>query len=105
MISGVVGNNMSGNTSGVQANSGVSGAPASSTYKVPFVSPVIAGYAVETAIEEGKHVAALRAALGSLAVSTTPDQSDAGAVCIAGHGSGCDGSDQLQPLLQRKQRF
>lgn len=68
-ISGVTGSNMAGNTAGVQANSGVANAPANSTYKVPFATPVIAGYAVETAIEEGKHVAALRAALGSLAVS------------------------------------
>jgi hypothetical protein len=68
-ISGVVGNNPSGNTAGVVANSGVSGAPASSTYKVPFVTPVLAAYAVETAIEEGKHVSVLRSALGTLAVS------------------------------------
>lgn len=68
-ISGVVGGNNAGSTSGVVANAGVSGAPASSTYKVPFVTPVIAAYAVETAIEEGKHVAALRAALGQSAVA------------------------------------
>ena len=40
-----------------------------STYKVPFASTTLAAYAVETAIEEGKHVAALRSALGSLAVA------------------------------------
>ncbi len=68
-ISGVVGNNSSGNTSGVVANAGVSGAPASSTYKVPFATPVLAAYAVETAIEEGQHVAAIRGALGALAVA------------------------------------
>jgi Ferritin-like domain len=68
-ISGVVGNNSAGVPAGVVANSGISGAPASSTYKVPFVSPVIAGYAVETAVEEGKHVSLLRSALGSLAVA------------------------------------
>jgi hypothetical protein len=68
-INGVLGNNTSGSTSGVVANAGIAGAPANSTYKVPFVTPAIAGYAVETAIEEGKHVAALRAALGSLAVA------------------------------------
>jgi Ferritin-like domain len=68
-INGVLGNNTAGSTSGVVANSAVSGAPASSSYKVPFVTPVLAGYAVETAVEEGKHVAALRAALGSLAVA------------------------------------
>lgn len=68
-INGVLGNNASGNTSGVSANSGVSGAPANSTYKVPFASPVLAGYAVETAVEEGKHVGLLRTALGSLAVA------------------------------------
>jgi hypothetical protein len=37
--------------------------------KVPFTSVAIAAYAVETAIEEGKHVAFLRSALGSLAVA------------------------------------
>lgn len=68
-INGVLGNNPSGSTSGVVANSGVSGAPASSSYKVPFSSPILAGYAVETAVEEGKHVQLLRQALGSLAVA------------------------------------
>ena len=68
-INGVVGNNSAGSTNGVVANAGVAGAPASSTYKVPFASPALAGYAVETALEEGKHVAALRSALGSLAVA------------------------------------
>ena len=37
--------------------------------KVPFVNPLYAAYAVETAVEEGKHVTALRGALGSLAVA------------------------------------
>lgn len=68
-ISGVVGNNSAGSTSGVVANAGISGAPASSAYKVPFASPVLASYAVETAIEEGQHVALLRQALGSAAVA------------------------------------
>jgi hypothetical protein len=70
-ISGVPGNNTSGVAAGVVANTGFTGAPtaALSTYKVPFVSPVIAGYAVETAVEEGKHVTALRGALGSFAVA------------------------------------
>ncbi len=39
------------------------------TPKVPFTSLAIASYAVETAIEEGKHVAFLRSALGPLAVA------------------------------------
>ena len=68
-ISGVTGSNASGSTAGVVANAGVSGAPALSTYKVPFANPVYAAYAVETAVEEGKHVAALRSALGTLAVA------------------------------------
>ena len=68
-ISGVIGNNASGSAAGVVANVGVTGAPALSTYKVPFATPVLGAYAVETAIEEGKHVAALRSALGSLAVA------------------------------------
>jgi hypothetical protein len=37
--------------------------------KVPFTNLAIASYAVETAVEEGKHVAFLRSALGSLAVA------------------------------------
>ena len=68
-ISGVVGNNSGGSASGVQANTGIANAPASSAYKVPFATPVLSAYAVETALEEGKHVAALRAALGTLAVA------------------------------------
>lgn len=68
-INGVIGNNSAGSTSGVSANAGVTGAPANSTYKVPFASPVLAAYAVETAVEEGKHVALLRSALGSAAVA------------------------------------
>ena len=68
-ITGVTGSNTAGSTSGVVANAGVAGAPALSTYKVPFVTPVLGAYAVETAVEEGKHVAALRGALGTLAVA------------------------------------
>ncbi len=68
-ITGVLGNNPKGSTSGVVANSGVSGAPAPASFKVPFASPVLAAYAVETAVEEGKHVQLLRQALGSLAVA------------------------------------
>lgn len=37
--------------------------------KVPFSNPLIADYAMETAIEEGKHVKFLQNALGSKAVS------------------------------------
>jgi len=37
--------------------------------KVPFTSLAVASYAVETAIEEGKHVAYLRTVLGSAAVA------------------------------------
>ncbi len=67
-INGVAGGNSAGTTAGVVANTG-QGGPALSAYKVPFVSPLFAAYAVETAIEEGKHVSLLRSALGSLAVS------------------------------------
>jgi hypothetical protein len=68
-INGVIGSNTAGTAAGVVANAGIAGAPALSTYKVPFATPVVAAYAVETAVEEGKHVAALRSALGSLAVA------------------------------------
>jgi hypothetical protein len=37
--------------------------------KVPFSNPTISDYAMETAIEEGKHVTFLQGALGSAAVS------------------------------------
>ena len=37
--------------------------------KVPFKNPVIAAYAAETAVEEGKHVLFLQGALGTNAVS------------------------------------
>jgi len=67
-IKGVVGSG-AGTTTGIVANAGIAGAPASSTYKVPFANVAIAAYAVETAIEEGKHVAFLQSALGSLAVA------------------------------------
>jgi hypothetical protein len=64
-INGVLGGNAAPNTTaGIVANTGYSTAAASS-YKVPFTSPVIAAYAVETAIEEGKHVAFLRSVLNS----------------------------------------
>ena len=66
-INGVAGNG--GAAAGVVANAGVSGAPAASTRKGPFTNAAIAGYAVETAIEEGKHVAFLRSQLGPMAVA------------------------------------
>ncbi len=69
-INGVATN---GNASaGVVANVGVSGAPVASTLKVPFANAAIAGYAVETAIEEGKHVAFLRSTLGSSTAVAQP---------------------------------
>ena len=37
--------------------------------KVPFANLAVASYAAETAVEEGKHVAFLRSALGNLAVA------------------------------------
>jgi hypothetical protein len=37
--------------------------------KVPFTTIQVASYAIETAVEEGKHVAALQSALGSAAVA------------------------------------
>ena len=39
------------------------------TPKVPFLNLSVASYAVETAVEEGKHVAFLRSALGTAAVA------------------------------------
>ena len=55
---------------------GVGGAGVQASYtgtaasnKVPFTTARVAGYAVETAVEEGKHVGFLRGALGGLAVA------------------------------------
>ena len=69
-INGVAGSG--GAAAGVVANVGVSGAPVASTLKVPFTNAAIAGYAVETAIEEGKHVAFLRSTLGSSTAVAQP---------------------------------
>jgi hypothetical protein len=62
-ITGVAGNG--GGAAGVVAT--ITGTAISN--KVPFVNAAIAAYAVETAVEEGKHVAFLRSALGSVAVA------------------------------------
>jgi hypothetical protein len=57
MLQGITG-------TGTQGTVTVKAAP-----KVPFANLSVAAYAVETAIEEGKHVAFLRSALGSVAVA------------------------------------
>lgn len=57
MVQGITGTGTQG-TVAVKANP-----------KVPFANLPIAAYAVETAIEEGKHVAFLRSALGAAAVA------------------------------------
>ncbi len=44
-------------------------APSPAAAKVPFATIPVASYAIETAIEEGKHVLFLQAALGSAAVA------------------------------------
>jgi hypothetical protein len=65
-ISGVLGSGGNGNTTaGVTAT--ITGTAASN--KLAFANPLVAAYAQETAIEEGKHVAFLRSALGSAAVA------------------------------------
>ena len=55
------------------AISGVGGAGVTATVKanpkVPFTSIAVSSYAIETALEEGKHVTLLRGALGTLAVA------------------------------------
>jgi hypothetical protein len=65
-ISGVLGSGTAPNTTaGLVAS--FTGTAASN--KVPFQNALVAAYATETAVEEGKHVAFLRSALGTLAVA------------------------------------
>jgi hypothetical protein len=75
-INGVLGNNAGKavNTAVTSLGNTTAGVPALFTgtaisNKVPFTNSLIAAYAQETAIEEGKHVAFLRGQLGSLAVA------------------------------------
>ena len=51
--------------------------------KVPFSSIQVGSYAVETAVEEGRHVNFLRNALGAAAVAQPPINLDAGAAGVA----------------------
>jgi hypothetical protein len=55
----------------VAVNGGIAGSVTlkPSFAKVPFSNPLIADYAMETAVEEGKHVTFLQSALGKSAVS------------------------------------
>jgi hypothetical protein len=62
--------------------------------KVPFTNLAIAAYAVETAVEEGKHVAFLRSVLGSMAAVAQPQidlmNSFNGLASLAGIGPAFD---------------
>ncbi len=61
--------------------------------RAPFTLTQVASYAVETAIEEGKHVSLLRTALGSLAVAQPPiDISPAGAFTAVANAAGITGT-------------
>ncbi len=61
--------------------------------RVPFTTTQVASYAVETAIEEGKHVSLLRGALGSLAAAQpTIDVSPGGAFTAVANAAGIAGT-------------
>ena len=62
--------------------------------RVPFLTTQVASYAVETAIEEGKHVILLRNALGSAAAVAQPmiDISPAGAFTTVANAAGITGT-------------
>lgn len=61
-----VGSNLS-----IASGTGTAGVRATTTgaTAVPFVNPVVKAYAIETAIEEGRHVAFLQKAIGSTSVA------------------------------------
>ena len=78
-LTGVLGNGAAPNTT-----TGVVATTTGAT-RVPFTTIQVASYAVETAIEEGKHVGLLRSALGSLvAAQPTIDVSPGGAFTALG---------------------
>ena len=61
--------------------------------RVPFTTLQVASYAVETAIEEGKHVGLLRSALGSLAAAQPAlDISPGGAFTAVANAAGIPGT-------------
>ena len=78
--------------SGVSTNSnpaaGVTATTGTAT-NVPFALPFVKAYAIETALEEGKHVSLLRSALSTLAVAQPPlDISPAGAFLTLTNAAG-----------------
>ena len=86
-INGVLGSGTKTNpTAGVTATFGTA-------TRVPFALVQNSSYAVETAIEEGKHVLLLRSALGALAVAQPPlDISPAGAFTAVANAAGVTGT-------------
>ena len=86
-LNGVLGSGTTTNpTAGVTAMVGTA-------TRVPFTTTQVASYAVETAIEEGKHVLLLRSALGSAAVAQPPiDLSPAGAFTAVANAAGVTGT-------------
>ncbi len=71
--------------------------------KVPFTTVQVGSYAVETAVEEGKHVQLLLSALGSARLRCPAYAEHRHVFPHASDGGGYPEWQQLQPLYQRQQ--
>ena len=81
---------------GIGIGAGTTAAGTSATFtgggRVPFTTVQVASYAVETAIEEGKHVSLLRTALGSAAVAQPAIDVSPVAFTAAANAAGISGT-------------
>ena len=79
---------------GIGAGTAITGTPATFGIggAVPFLLPVVAAYAYETAIEEGKHVILLRNALGPAAAAQPALDISPAAFTVAANAAGIAGA-------------